>query len=193
MQKNEVAIFVLRFMLHNNGLPRLFRQRGEIMSSTEHKQKIWHLIKDIKTAMLTTHHGSELRSRPMVLVQDAYDGTLWFYTDLESEKVMEVEKDHDVCVTFADADNQVYVSLTGIGRPTRDKELINKYWNGFVSAWFPEGKDSANVGMLEVKVQKGEHWDSNSSKMVKSFKTVQAKIKGKQPDLGEHEKFGTKN
>ncbi|MDX1676255.1 pyridoxamine 5'-phosphate oxidase family protein [Arsukibacterium sp.] len=163
------------------------------MSSPEHKQKIWNLIKDIKTAMLTTLHGKELRSRPMVLVQDAYDGTLWFYTDLESEKVMEIEKDHDVCVTFADPDNQVYVSLTGVGRPTRDKALINKYWNTFVAAWFPEGKNSSNVGMLEVKVTKGEHWDSDSSKMMKSLKTITAKVKGQQPDLGEHEKFGTKN
>ncbi|MDX1536617.1 pyridoxamine 5'-phosphate oxidase family protein [Arsukibacterium sp.] len=163
------------------------------MSSPEHKQKIWNLIKNIKTGMLTTLHGSELRSRPMVLVQDAYDGTLWFYTDLESEKVMEVAKDHDVCVTFADPDNQTYVSLTGVGRAVNDKTLIDKYWNTFVAAWFPEGKDSPNVGMLEVKVQKGEHWDSDSSKMMKSVKTMTAKMKGQQPDLGEHEKFGTKS
>jgi general stress protein 26 len=163
------------------------------MSSPEHKQKIWNLIKNIKTGMLTTLHGNELRSRPMVLVQDAYDGTLWFYTDLESEKVMEVARDHDVCVTFADPDSQTYVSLTGVGRAVNDKNLIDKYWNTFVAAWFPEGKDSPNVGMLEVKVQKGEHWDSDSSKMMKSVKTMTAKMKGQQPDLGEHEKFGTKS
>jgi hypothetical protein len=46
--------------------------------------------------------------------------------------------------------------------------------------------------MLEIKVQKGEHWNSDSSKMVKSIKTATAKIKGEQPDLGEHEKFGVK-
>lgn len=163
------------------------------MSSPEHKQKIWNLIKDIKTGMLTTLHGGELRSRPMVLVQDEYDGTLWFYTDLTSEKVLEVERDHDVCLTFADPDSQTYVSLTGIGRATNDKTLINKYWNSFVAAWFPEGKDAANVGMLEIKIQKGEHWNSDSSKMMKSVKTLTAKVKGEKPDLGEHQKFGTKN
>ena len=161
------------------------------MSSPEHKQKIWNLIKDIKTGMLTTRHGEELRSRPMVLVQDEYDGTLWFFTDLESGKVFELESDNDVCVSFSDPDNHVYVSLTGVGKAIQDKTLIDKYWNPFVSAWFPEGKDSPNVGMLEIKVQKGEHWNSDSSKMVKSVKTAKAKIKGEQPELGEHEKFGT--
>jgi general stress protein 26 len=160
------------------------------MSSPEHKQKIWNLIKGIKTGMLTTRHGEELRSRPMVLVQDEYDGKLWFYTDLDSEKVFELESDNDVCVSFADPDNHVYVSLTGVGRAVDDKSLIDKYWNPFVVAWFPEGKDAPNVGMVEIKVEKGEHWNSDSSKMVKSVKTAAAKIKGEQPDLGEHEKFG---
>jgi general stress protein 26 len=163
------------------------------MSSPEHKQKIWNLIKDIKTGMLTTRHGEELRSRPMVLVQDEYDGTLWFYTDLDSEKVFEVEGDSEVCISFADPDNHVYVSLTGIGMATHDKALVEKYWNSFVAAWFPEGKDSPNVGMLEIKILKGEHWNSDSSAMVKSVKTAAAKVKGIQPDLGEHEKFGTSN
>jgi len=160
------------------------------MSSPEHKQKIWNLIKDIKTGMLTTRHGDDLRSRPMVLVQDEYDGTLWFYTDLESEKVFELESDNDVCLSFADPDDQVYVSLTGVGRVTQDKALIDKYWNSFVSAWFPDGKDSPNVAMLEIKVLKGEHWNSDSSAMVKSVKTAKAKLKNEQPDLGEHKKFG---
>jgi general stress protein 26 len=161
------------------------------MSSPEHKQKIWNLIKDIKTGMLTTLHGTEVRSRPMRLVQQDYDGTLWFFTDLESEKVLEVEGDNDVCVSFADSEKDIYVSLTGVGRPIKDKSLIDKYWNGFVGVWFPEGKDSPNVGMLEIKVQKGEHWDSDTSTMVKSYKMAKAKLKGEQPDIGEHEKFGS--
>lgn len=138
------------------------------------------------------NHASRRRTaRPMVLVQDEYDGTLWFYTDLESEKVLELEQDHDVCLSFADPDSQTYVSLTGTGRATRDKKLIDKYWNSFVAAWFPQGKDSPNVGMLEIKIKRGEHWDSSSSKMVNSIKTMKARLTGEQPDLGEHEKFGT--
>jgi general stress protein 26 len=46
------------------------------MSTQEHKEKVWKLIKSIKAGMLTTLHGRELRARPMYLVQDEYDGTL---------------------------------------------------------------------------------------------------------------------
>jgi general stress protein 26 len=161
------------------------------MSSPEHKQKIWNLIKGMKTGMLTTLHGKELRSRPMYLVQDEYDGTFWFFTDLDSEKVFEVEDDNDVCVTFADPAEDCYVSLTGMGRVSKDKSLIEKLWNPFVGDWFPEGKESSNVGLLEIDVKKGEHWNSDTSKMVMFYKKALATAKGEVPSHAEHEKFGT--
>ena len=161
------------------------------MSSQEHKQKVWGFIKDIRTGMLTTQHGPELRSRPMHLVQDKYDGTLWFFTDLESEKVFEVEGDNDVCIAFADPQADTYVSLTGSGRISEDKSLIDKFWNPFVAAWFPEGKDSPKVGLLEIKVQKGEHWNSDNNKVVQLYKMAKANAKDETPDMGEHERFGT--
>ena len=70
------------------------------MSSPEHKKKIWEMIKDIKVGMLVTLDDDMPRARPMHLVQDAYDGTLWFYTRRSAEKVTETDLDHDVCLTF---------------------------------------------------------------------------------------------
>ena len=40
------------------------------MSSPEHKQKIWKMIKDIKVGMLVTLDHDMPRARPMHLVQD---------------------------------------------------------------------------------------------------------------------------
>ena len=110
---------------------------------------------------------------------------------MDSEKVFELEEDNDVCVSFSDPHDHTYVSLTGVGRVTRDSSLIDKFWNPFVSSWFPEGKDAPNVGLLEIKVQKGEFWNSDTSKMVKFFEMAKAKAQDETPNLGEHEKFGT--
>jgi general stress protein 26 len=160
------------------------------MSSLEHKQKIWNLIQDIEVGMLTTHDQGELRSRPMHLVQDDYDGTLWFYTDTESDKVFEIEKDHDVCITFEDHPHEVYVSMTGKARLTNDKALIEKYWNPFVAAWFPDGKDSPNVGIIEIKINSGEHWDGINSRAIQAFKMLKANVTEEKPDMGENQRFG---
>ncbi len=75
------------------------------MSSPEYKQKIWNLIKDIKVGMLVskeTNENDRMRARPMSLVQDEYEGTLYFYTSKHHEKVHEIQGDRDICITFSD-------------------------------------------------------------------------------------------
>jgi len=164
------------------------------MSSPEHKQLIWNLIKDIKVGMLVTKETNEedsIRARPMSLVQDAYDGTLYFYTSKNASKAFEVEQDRDVCLTFSSPSDNVYVSLTGKGRISNDKDLIDKYWNPYVAAWFENGKENPEVSILIVKISKGEHWDSTTNKLVQTFEIVKSNvIKSATPNMGENEKFG---
>jgi general stress protein 26 len=160
------------------------------MSSPEHKAKIWNLIKDIKVGMLVTEQDGFMHARPMQLVQDDYDGTLYFYTKAHSGKTEEIKKDHDVCITFADTDKQNYISLTGIANLTHDQNLIDKYWNSVIAAWFPEGKDSDEVAMLAVKINKGEHWDGTSNPVSFFYEIAKANIQDEEPDVGEHQKFG---
>jgi len=164
------------------------------MSSPEHKKLIWDLIKDIKVGMLVTKETNEedsMSARPMSLVQDAYDGTLYFYTSKNASKVYEVEQDRDVCLTFSSPTENVYVSLTGKARISNDRELIDKYWNPYVAAWFENGKDNPEVAMLIIKISKGEHWDSTTNKLVQTFEILKSNvIKSSTPNFGENEKFG---
>ena len=165
------------------------------MSSPEHKELIWNLIKDIKVGMLVTMEDDKndsLRARPMHLVQDAYDGTLYFFTPKSDAKVYEVENEKkEVCITFADTSDQVYVSMSGKASVNQDKELIDRYWNSWVSAWFPQGKDDPEVAILEVKIYKGEHWNTKENKLVQLFEMAKANVLEEEtPDIGENEKFG---
>jgi len=163
------------------------------MSSPEHKQLIWNLIKEVKVGMLITEDNdtkASLHGRPMSLVQDAYDGTLFFYTHKDAGKVYEVANEKkEVCITFADPSDQVYVSLSGHAKITHDQKLIDKYWSAGVSAWFPEGKEGGNVAMLEVKIYKGEHWNTDENKLIQLFEFTKAQINDETPEIGEHEKF----
>lgn len=161
------------------------------MSSPEHKQKIWKMIKDIKVGMLVTLDHDTPHARPMHLVQDEYDGTLWFYTRRSAEKVFETQEDHDVCLSFSDQEDGIYVSLSGKAKLTDNRELIEKYWNPFVAAWFPEGKDDPDVTLMEIKVQMGEHWKAKESKTFQLYEIAKANLKkDATPNLGENEKFG---
>lgn len=161
------------------------------MSSPEHKQKIWKMIKDIKVGMLVTLDGDMPRARPMHLVQDEYDGTLWFFTRRSAEKVTETANDNDVCLSFSDQEKGVYVSLSGKARLIDDQELKDKYWNPFIAAWFTEDKNDPEVALLEVKVEMGEHWKATESKAFQLYEFAKANVKkDATPNLGENEKFG---
>ena len=163
------------------------------MSSLEHKAFIWNLIKEIKVGMLVTKEDDKhdsLRGRPMHLVQDDYDGTLYFFTSKDAAKVYEVkEEKKEVAITFADSDEQVYVTLSGKASINKDRELIEELWNSTTDAWFEGGKDDPNVVLLEVKVYKGEHWKTEANKFVQFFEIAQAKDSEDTPNIGENKKF----
>lgn len=157
------------------------------MTTREHKNKIWDLIKRIKVGMLCTQVAGDLESKPMYLVQDDYDGKIWFYTDLRSEKVFDLLKTNTVNLAFSEPNEQVYVSLTGDAHIIQDRQLIDKFWSPRIAAWFPEGKDSKYIGLIQIDVTRGEHWDSTSSKLMQFYEIVKANLTGKTPELGENQ------
>ena len=160
------------------------------MLKQEQNAQLWDLIKDIKIAMMVTNDGGKMRARPMHMVQDDFEGLIWFFTDVNSEKVDEVILDEGVCLAYSAPDDDSFVSITGTASINKDQALIDRFWNPFVAAWFPEGKDSGSVGLIEVKVDEAEIWDAKKNKMVQLYEIAKANVKNQEPDLGENKKFG---
>lgn len=157
-------------------------------TENEAKQKLWSMMKGIGFAMLTTEDGGHLRARPMVAAQDEFDGTLWFFTRASSHKVTEVESDHRVGVTYADAGKQDYVSLSGTARLLRDKATIAAHWSELMRTWFPKGVDDPEAAVLQVTVEAAEYWDAPNSTMVHAYGYVKARLTGESPHPGENKK-----
>ncbi|MFP4098888.1 MAG: pyridoxamine 5'-phosphate oxidase family protein [Alphaproteobacteria bacterium] len=142
------------------------------MMTQQESQEIWNLIKDIKVAMLTSNDDGTLRARPMHHIQDEFDGTLWFYTAKSSGKVEELQKQNQVCLSYADPGIDTYVSLSGDVGFTQDKALIDKFWNSFSAAWFEGGKDDPDITLMEIRITQAESWDSKSKEVVPGVRTV---------------------
>ena len=159
------------------------------MSSKESKEKVWNMIKDIKVGMLVTQEDDRLHSRPMQLVQDSYDGTLWFFTKIQSGKTEEVMSEKNVCVAFSNSSEQTHVSLTGKAKLNFDQEKIEELWSPFVAAWFPEGKQSSDMALLEIKVDHGEYWNNDNTSLGYLYEVAKANVSKETPDLGENQKF----
>jgi general stress protein 26 len=153
-------------------------------------EKLRELVKDIDFCMLTTvDEGGDLHSRPMSSNGDIdQDGDTWFFTNASSHKVSEIAKLPKVNVSFADPDNQRYVSVSGTAQLVRDRAKIDELWRPEFKMWFPEGKDDPEVALLRVNLEKAEYWDSPSSTIGYALSFVSSIVTGKEPDLGENKK-----
>jgi general stress protein 26 len=150
--------------------------------------EIWSMIADIEFAMLTTEDGGKLRSRPMYASQSSFDGTLWFFTKASSHKIVEVAKEQQVCVSYADPAKQNYVSLSGTVTVVRDHDAVDTHWTESMRTWFAKGKDDPEVALLRVDISEVEYWDAPNSTMVHAYGYVKALMTGESPHSGKNEK-----
>ncbi|STX52331.1 General stress protein 26 [Legionella busanensis] len=159
------------------------------MLSSEEAKTLWDLVKPLEVAMLVTDVEGVLQARPMHLVQKNYDGNFYFFTENPTEKTDEIDKHHDVCLSFSCPKAQTYVSISGKASLARDKELIEQMWNPFVAAWFPQGKDDPSVTLIKVESYQAEYWQGKESRATQLFKYASAYLTGKRPNIGEHERL----
>ena len=153
-------------------------------------KKLNDLIEDIDFAMMTTvDTDGVLRSRPMSTQKAEFDGDLWFFTSDKTHKTEEIEKDNRVNLSYANPDDNVYVSVSGTAKISKDKSKMEELWNPILKAWFPKGLDDPTICLLKVNVEQAEYWDSPSSTLVQIVGFAKALVTGQRADGGENEKI----
>jgi len=157
-------------------------------SRQESIEKLNGLIKDVEIAMLTTLDGGVLRSRPMQTQEADFDGDLWFFTNSDTHKTEEIEKDNRVNAAYSSPTRNTYVSVSGTASLVSDREKIEELWNPILKAWFPKGLDDPTLILLKVSVEQAEYWDSTSSAVVKMVGFVKALVTGEPAGGGDHGK-----
>jgi general stress protein 26 len=157
---------------------------------SESISKLWSLIKDVQIGMLTTvEEDGTLRSRPMANQKVEFDGDLWFFTYADSAKVDEVQHDRHVNVSYANPDDQVYVSVSGKAQLVRDRKKMEELWNPLLKTWFPNGLEDPNIALLKVRVNQAEYWDAPSRAVVMLAGFVKSQLTGTPPSPGDNEKL----
>jgi general stress protein 26 len=163
------------------------------MTQPEAIQKLGKLIKDIKFAMLTTENeDGVLHSRPMATQQVDFDGDLWFFTGRSTTKISEVDSHRHVNVSYAQPDDNRWVSVSGTAETVHDKAKMKELWNPLYKAWFPQGLEDPDVCLLRIRVESAEYWDTPSSKMVQLAGFIKAVATGKRFHPGENRELEIK-
>jgi len=104
--------------------------------------------------------------------------------------VHEIDRDHQVNLSYAQPDDNRYVSISGRANLVRDRSKIDELWSPFLKAWFPDGKDDPRVALLRVDVEQAEYWDAPSSTIIKLVGLARAIVTGKEYHPEENRKLG---
>ena len=148
------------------------------------------LVEAIEFCMLTTiDDDGKPWSRPMDIQNDRFDGTLWFFTRDDSEKVAHVRRNANVGVAFAKPSDQDYVTMVGTAAVVKDRQKAEQLWSPDVEAWFDGGLDDPHLCLLRVDVERAEYWDAPDSFVMYALAFAKAKLTGEPADdIGDNEK-----
>ncbi len=156
------------------------------MTTPSPRAALTRLLRGMTTAVLTTIAADEtLHARPMLLVDLDADGRLWFFTSLTTKKAADVRRDARVNVTFVSRRHTRFVSVTGTGSIRRDRDRIDRLWKPTYRAWFPGGRDDADLALLAVDAVRVRYWRVPSSRLVRALGAARALLTGRKYEAGE--------
>lgn len=161
-------------------------------STTDH-QKLWDLIKDVRFGMFTHRHADGMmHSQPLTTQNKNMDegNRLYFFISRSGELAAHIGQYDNVNVSYADKNDDTYVSASGKGRIIEDTARKEALWSPMAKAWFPGGVTDPQLALLEVVIHHAEFWDVKESKMVQLVKMVTAAVTGHPPEkLGDHKEL----
>jgi len=149
-------------------------------------ERTWDLMKKIGFAMLVTRDGEKLRARPMAAYLDRDSNAIYFLTDARRHKDEEIARSPEVNLSFADAGDQKYVSLSGRASISNDRAKIRELFSTPAKAWWDSAEDP-NIRVLKVIPDDAEFWDSPGT-VISYVKMVAAAVSNTRPNIGENRK-----
>jgi general stress protein 26 len=148
--------------------------------------RAWELMKKIGFAMLVTQDGSKLRARPMSAYVDREADAVYFLSDARQHKDDEIRQNPNVNLSFADAGDQKYVSVSGTASVSNDRAKIKELFTTTAKAWW-DNADDPNIRVLKFSPDEAEYWDSPGT-VISYVKMATAAVTGSRPDIGTNRK-----
>jgi general stress protein 26 len=148
--------------------------------------RTWELMKKIGFAMMVTRDGGKLRARPMAAYLDRDANTIFFLTDARRHKDEEIEANPQINLSFADAGDMKFVSVSGAAVVSNDRAKIKDLFSTPAKAWWDSAEDP-NIRVLKFTPDEAEYWDSPGT-VISYVKMAAAAVSGTRPDLGTNRK-----
>ena len=149
------------------------------LSNEEALKKFKKLVKEVNVCMFITNSKENNHTRPMATIEVEDNGTLWFFTDIRSIKVEEVNTTHKAHLVYAHPVKESYLDVWGDAFVVNDNQTLIGKWSPIAKAWFPKGVDDPNLALLKIRPQEAYYWDAEAGKMVSFLKIMAGAVTGR--------------
>jgi general stress protein 26 len=155
------------------------------MDEPEETKSLADLMDPGTTLMVATMRPTgRFDSRPLT-VADVSNNTIRVLIDTSAAWAKEILGGVDAHVTLSDNRKNTWASLTTSVEITDGNAEINELWNPFASAYFDDGRNSAGIGVMHIRVESGTYWTSPSGRLGSIISMIKAKV-GSPNESGDH-------
>jgi len=157
----------------------------ENLRSGEAIKKIQELAEAANTCLFTTNLTKiPLSARPMSTSKIEDDGSMWFFSRVDSDKNTDIKQDNRVQLFYANTGSSEFLSIYGTAEISTDPAKIEELWTPLAKTWFTEGKEDPAITLIKVTPEDGHYWDTKSGKIVSLLKIAVGAVIGKTMDDG---------
>jgi general stress protein 26 len=166
------------------------------MSKEKELRKLYTMIEELDTAMLTTRRrDGHLVSRAMANQKRAAGADLWFVTSDSSGKLDDLANDPHINLAYYKDRTREWVSVAGLASISRDRAIVRELYAPDWKMWFhSEGDprhgtpDDPRIVLIGVDVHSAVFLEVNKPQPVVLYEIAKGWITGAEPKLGEMHK-----
>ena len=109
--------------------------------------------------MITTDGRGTHHARPMSNNKNVdYDGTAYFFSNEDTNKVRQIMTDQNVSLEYQ-SDDMVFIHAYGEASIIKQRGRMEPYWEDSLNQWFPQGLDTPGLVMIRHDAKKIQYWD----------------------------------
>ena len=163
------------------------------MTASKKIDDLYDLIKGIETAMFTTRGVSgQLVSRPMATQERIEGADLWFVTNTDTHKLDDLALDPHVNCSYYNNRTHEWVSVSGLGRVSKNKARIRQLYKEDWKTWFGDeggdrdgGPNDPRIALILVEAELATYMKVNKSRPVILFQVLKGIVTGSRRAPGE--------
>ncbi len=154
--------------------------------------ELYDLVDGIETAMFVTQReDGQLVSRPMATQKRNPIADLWFVTDIESNKIDELDQHPNINLSYFSTKSKEWVSVSGNATISTDRAAIRELYEPDWKMYFGAldevrngGPDDPRLALILVNADSVIYLKQDKSTPAVLFELLKGRITGERPDLG---------